>query len=91
MQRAVELNENDTEARFQFGMCLANEEMLDEALAQFETVIEQDPYADAFYNAGVAYAYKENREKALEMLEGAIGIQPDHMLALHAKQLITQS
>lgn len=73
-------------------MCLANEEMLDEALAQFETVIEQDPrHADAFYNAGVAYAYKENREKALEMLEGAIGIQPDHMLALHAKQLITQS
>ena len=36
LQRAVELNENDTEARFQFGMCLANEEMLDEALAQFE-------------------------------------------------------
>jgi tetratricopeptide (TPR) repeat protein len=35
------------------------------------------------------HAYKENREKALEMLEGAIGIQPDHMLALHAKQLIT--
>ena len=55
-------------------------------------MIEQDPgHADAFYNAGVAYAYKENREKALEMLEGAIGIQPDHMLALHAKQLITQS
>lgn len=86
LQRAVELNENDTEARFQFGMCLANEGMLDEALSQFAAVTEQDAgHADAFYNAGVAYAYKENREKALEMLDKAIDIQPDHMLALHAK------
>ncbi|MCG0056885.1 tetratricopeptide repeat protein, partial [Escherichia coli] len=72
LQRAVELNENDTEARFQFGMCLANEGMLDEALSQFAAVTEQDPgHADAFYNAGVTYAYKENREKALEMLDKA--------------------
>lgn len=66
LQRAVELNEEDNEARFQFGMCLANEHMLEEAVTTFTEVITRDPqHADAFYNLGVAYAYLEKKTKHL--------------------------
>lgn len=92
LQRAVELNEEDNEARFQFGMCLANEHLLEEAVTVFTEVIARDPqHADAFYNAGVAYAYLEKKDEALEMLGKAIDVQPDHMLALHAQKLIQEA
>lgn len=92
LQRAAELNDADYEARFQYGMCLANEGMLDEAIAQFSKVTELDPtHADAYYNLGVAYAYQENREKALAMLNKAIEIQPDHLLSVRAKELLEEA
>ncbi|MEN2453547.1 tetratricopeptide repeat protein, partial [Bacillus sp. JR_15] len=47
--------------------------------------------ADAFYNLGVAYAYLEKKDEALEMLGKAIDVQPDHMLALHAQKLIQEA
>lgn len=54
LQRAIELNEDDNEARFQFGMCLANEQLLEEAVTTFTEVIARDPrHADAFYNLGL--------------------------------------
>ncbi|PIB56966.1 hypothetical protein AOA61_08045, partial [Pseudomonas sp. 2995-1] len=68
-QRAVELKPEDAEARFQYGLCLAGQSLIKEATTEFEKVVEEDPlHADAFYNLGVAYAYQENREKALENL-----------------------
>ncbi|MCY8595320.1 tetratricopeptide repeat protein, partial [Bacillus haynesii] len=92
LQRAAELNDADVEARFQYAMCLANEGMLDEAITEFSNVTESDPsHADAFYNLGVAYAFKEDRKTALDMLNKALDIQPDHMLSIRAKQLLEEA
>ena len=92
LQRCTELNEEDAEALFQYGLCLANQEYIDEAIIQLEKCIQLDPqHADAYYNLGVAYGYKEDGEKALQMFEKALEIQPDHVLAGHGKKLIEQS
>jgi tetratricopeptide (TPR) repeat protein len=89
LQRAVELNEEDTEARFQYGLCLAQQESLNEAIRQFQIVVEQDPnHADAYYNLGVGYAFKEDAKKAMDMLDQALSIQPDHDMAANLKQLM---
>ena len=54
------------EAFFQYGLCLAQQELVDEAMIQFSKCIEIEPeHADAYYNLGVAYGYKEDTEKAL--------------------------
>jgi len=92
-QRAVEVAEEDVEARFQFALCLASLSMIDEAIKQFLIVTEKDPeHADAYYNLGVAYAgYKEDAKKALEMFDQALTIQPDHLLAGNGKKIVQES
>lgn len=90
LQRAVELNEHDVEAKFQYGLCLAQLEMVDEAIAEFLKVVNQEPeHADAFYNLGVAYAMKDDKDKAIEMLDEALNVQPDHVMAANAKQVLS--
>jgi tetratricopeptide (TPR) repeat protein len=80
---------NDSEARFQYGLCLAQLELIDEAIVQLEKCIELDAqHTDAYYNLGVSYAFKEKADKALEMFDKALEIQPEHLLAGHAKKLI---
>ena len=37
-QRRVELNQEDVEARFQYGLCLANQEYIDEAIDSIRKV-----------------------------------------------------
>ena len=89
LQRSTELLENDAEAHFQHGLCLAREGFIDEAINALELAISLDSqHADAIYNLGVAYGYKENGDKALEMFNRALEIQPDHLLAGHGKKLI---
>ena len=91
-QRCTELNEEDSEAFFQYGLCLANQEYIDEAIIQLEKCIQLAPHhSDAYYNLGVAYGYKEDGVKALHMFEKALEVQPDHVLAGHGKLLIEQS
>lgn len=91
-QRAVELKPTDMEARFQYGLCLAQQGLLEEAIEQLEEVVKHDKqHADAFYNLGVAYAYTENKEKSLEMLDKALEVQHDHILAAHAKKIILEN
>lgn len=89
LQRSVELNEKDSEALFQYGLCLAQQELLDEAIEQLNKCVEIEPeHADAYYNLGVAYAFKDNKSEALAMLEKALEIQPDHSLAENTKKII---
>lgn len=89
LQRSTELLENDPEAHFQYGLCLAREGFIDEAIISLEKVVVIDPeHADALYNLGVAYGYKEDGEKALRMFNRALEVQPDHLLAGHGKKLI---
>lgn len=92
LQRSTELNENDIEALFQYSLCLAQSDCIDEAIEQLKKVTELDSnHADAFYNLGVAYAFKEEKEKALTMLDKALEIQPDHQLAINTKQVLEAS
>jgi Tfp pilus assembly protein PilF len=63
--------------------------MVDEAMAQFMNCIERDPkHADAYYNLGVGYVLKDDSEKAKEMIEKALEIQPNHELANTVKKLL---
>lgn len=89
-QRAVELKEEDAEARFQYGLCLAHLEQVDPAIKQFEKALERmegSGTADVYYNLGVAYAYKDNLEAALKAFEKALVLQPGHHLAANGKKL----
>ncbi|GGH85720.1 tetratricopeptide (TPR) repeat protein [Pullulanibacillus pueri] len=82
LQRAVELNEQDSEARFQYALCLAKLGSLQLALQQFDQVIEQQPeHADAHYNKGVALASRGQTAEAIMAFQTAIKHQKDHVLA----------
>jgi len=89
--RAVELDEQDASAHFQYGLCLAQAGHIQEAKKEFEKTIDLDQHhADAYYNLGVAYAFEENREEALKMFDMALSIQPDHLLAGNGKRLLEE-
>lgn len=89
LQRSTELLEEDAEAHFQYGLCLAKEDFIDEAIVSLNQAVGFDSlHADALYNLGVAYGYKEDGKKALEMFDRALVVQPDHLLAAHGKKLI---
>lgn len=90
LQRSVELNEQDVEARFQYALVLAGAEVYEEAIKQFEIVVSKEPtHADAFYNLGVAYlGYYENQEKAEQFFNKALEIQPDHVLSGYGIKMI---
>ncbi|QQZ10766.1 tetratricopeptide repeat protein [Heyndrickxia vini] len=90
LQRSVELNAEDVEARFQYALVLAQSEVYEEAIQQFISVVNQDPqHADAYYNLGVAYlGYYEDSEKAAEFFNQALEIQPDHVLSGYGIKMI---
>ncbi|MEH7109522.1 MULTISPECIES: tetratricopeptide repeat protein [Bacillaceae] len=89
LQRSVELNGDDLEARFEFGMCLLQNEYIEEAIAQFEECLMIDEnYANACYFLGLSSAFKGNEGKALEMLEKGLRLDPEHLMALQATTLI---
>ena len=81
IQRSVELDGTDIEARFQYGLALARCGVYDESINQLLQVTEADSgHADAFYNLGVAYAaHEEDAEKALIYFEKAL----KHNLTMH--------
>ena len=89
LQRACEINEKDTEARFQYALCLAKLEHLTLAQEQFENVIKRDDsHADAFYNLGLIAFYNEAIDEADRLFKKALAIQNDHMLAANGLKKI---
>jgi tetratricopeptide (TPR) repeat protein len=92
LQRSVELSPEDVDARFHYGLNLAQENQLDLAIEQFDACIQLDAnHADAYYNLGVAYAFKEETSKALGFLNEALRIDPEHSMAASVKQFIEDS
>jgi tetratricopeptide (TPR) repeat protein len=86
------LNEQDVEAVFQLGLCLAQLEFVDEAMNYFQKTIQLNSrHADAYYNLGVIYAYKDDVKTALEMFTTALRIQPDHLLAGYGKKMMEKA
>ena len=57
--------------------------MYDMAIEAWKKTLEVDEnHADAYFNLGVAYGgVKGDVNKAIELFEKALEIQPDHMLA----------
>ncbi|PLS01257.1 tetratricopeptide repeat protein [Neobacillus cucumis] len=89
LQRSVELNEKDTEARFEYALCLLQQELIDEASLQFEECIKQDSnYSDAYYFLGLVLAHKGDMERAYSILEKALALHPDHLMAKQAKSIL---
>jgi tetratricopeptide (TPR) repeat protein len=85
----VELNKNDNEALFQFGLCQGRIGDVKSALNSFEKVTQQDEeHADAWYNLGVSLSFFDRDDEALAAFEKALVIQPDHYLAGNGKRNI---
>ncbi|MFB4211937.1 tetratricopeptide repeat protein [Shouchella sp. JSM 1781072] len=86
---AHELNKEDVEIAFQYGLCLAQQEQLEAAQQLFIDVIKQDAtHADAYYNLGVIYVSNEAIDEALKCFDLALNNQEDHLLAGNAKRVI---
>lgn len=90
LQRSVELGEGDTEARFQYALSLVKSNFADEALEQFQKVLEQDPkHTDALYNAGAIYMqFLGDLEKAARYFKKAVEIQPGHLLSGYGLKMV---
>lgn len=84
--RAVEL-QPDEEKEFQYGLALANEQLLDEAKEMFDKVLQRNKrHSDAHYNLGVIALYNEDIEKSMYHFDEALAYQPDHALAANGKK-----
>lgn len=84
--RAVEL-EPDEEKEFQYGLALANEQMLDEAREMFDNVLQRNnQHSDAHYNLGVIALYNQDTDKSMYHFDEALKYQPDHLLAANGKK-----
>lgn len=83
--RAYELNTDDLEAYFQYGLSLAKCNYIQNAKEIFEDIIEKkDSHSDAYYNLGLIEIISKNPEKARELFLNAIHRQEDHILAKQA-------
>lgn len=92
VMRASELNNEDVEIGFQYGLTLCQLEMFEEAVKQLEIVLAKDPkHVDALYNLGLAkYMKNEDPHEALTYFRKAVDIQPDHLLSGHAIKMFEQ-
>ncbi len=89
LSRAHELQADDPEIAFQYGLCLAQQDQLGEAEALFIEVLKQDStHADAYYNLGVIHLSSERVEEALKCFDLALTNQEDHLLAGNAKRVV---
>lgn len=90
LQRAAELAPDDLEVRLSYGILLANLELFNEAGEEFRFIIGRDPdNADAHYNLGFLYAVSTDRkEDALQHLEQAFTIDPEHVQARYIFDMI---
>ncbi|KXH87358.1 lipopolysaccharide assembly protein LapB [Sporosarcina sp. HYO08] len=90
LQRASELSPNDLEIRLSYGILLAKMEIFSEAEKEFRFIIAEDENnADAHYNLGMLLAVStDQKETALEHLEKAYTIEPDHVQARYIYDMI---
>lgn len=89
--RATELDSRDESFLFQYGLSLAQGELLEEAQKTFEKVLELNKeHSDAYYNLGVIALFHEKTKEALHHFEKALELQSDHVLAANGKKIALQ-
>ena len=91
-QRAAELAKEDVQIQLTYAILLAKVEAFDEARELLEQIIREDEKnADAHYNLGMIYAVStDDAERALQHLEQAFTLNPDHIQAREIHTMITE-
>lgn len=80
-REAVRLAPDSCEARYNYGVVLRDLEKWDEAEAEFEAAIENDPsYAGAYNNLGIVYENIGRHALAIASYRAALALQPDFPL-----------
>lgn len=88
LQRGAELSD-DIEKLFQYGFILAQLNYLQEAEKILLQVIQkQKDHADALYNLAIIEVHHQSYDTALQYIDKALRSQPNHQLALKAKDNI---
>lgn len=73
---------------FQYGLALAQSELLSDAKKVFETVLElNESHSDALYNLGVISLFEEDVTSALAYFDEALKYNPNHVLAANGKRV----
>lgn len=81
--KALELRPDDAEQFSSLGWIYWEQDRIDEARAQFERSIELHPQADALAGlANILRIHDDQSEKALEMLQAALAINPEYSWGL---------
>lgn len=79
---AVELEEENSEAAFNYGTCLAINGEHEKALSWLKHAIEISPEnTDYVYNLGINYLELHEIEKAMECFEKVLNKDPNHIIA----------
>lgn len=90
LQRATELNEHVVPL-FQYGLALANTNHILEAKSVFHRVLQLDEHhADTLYNLAIIHVHEDEFNKAKQLLQKSIKINPNHRLALTALEQINK-
>ena len=91
-QRAAELAKEDVQIQLTYAILLAKVEAFDEARELLEQIIREDEKnADAHYNLGMIYAVStDDAKRALQHLEQAFTLNPDHIQAREIHTMITE-
>ncbi|RMI25170.1 MAG: tetratricopeptide repeat protein [Calditrichaeota bacterium] len=78
-QRALQLDPNFWEARYNLGVIFYNFRLYKKALHQFDTVIQGNPeYYKPYFGKGVIYYLNREYRKALQELKNSIRYNPEH-------------
>jgi tetratricopeptide (TPR) repeat protein len=86
---AIEIRPDFIEGHYDKAMFCQENDMVDEALEEYEKIIAIDPkFESAWHNKGYVYLiYKENYKLAIEFFTKAINIKPTYVGAYHNRAL----
>ena len=85
----MELNADDPDTNYNFGMVLVGLGESEAALPVFLNAVElKEDYADAYYQIGTIYIGQNNQADTVTSLEKFLELAPDHPQAAIAKQLL---
>lgn len=85
-RRAIELEPGNSEAHNNYGWFLCQRNRIDEALKHFMTALKNPRYATpetAYVNAGICSRKRNDEAAAVDYLERALKLAPNHPLALY--------
>lgn len=90
-QSAIDTDETNPLTHFAKATYLHNKGLLEEALLTYEDIHRISPqFADAYYNAGLAYMEMDSVEKAYTQFDMTIKMQPVHYMGFYYRGLSSE-